>query len=51
MALRPAISKIAAHGTLTEPEAHQAMGHIMDGEATPAQIASFITALRSGAQP
>ena len=45
MALRPAISKIAAHGTLTEPEAHQAMGHIMDGEATPAQIASFITAL------
>jgi anthranilate phosphoribosyltransferase len=45
MALRPAISKVVAHHTLTEVEAHEAMGHIMDGEATPAQIASFITAL------
>src|SRR5207302_125476 len=31
--------------TLTEAEAHEAMGRIMDGEATAAQIASFITAL------
>jgi len=45
MPLRPAIAKVASHGHLTEAEAHQAMGVIMDGEATPAQIASFITAL------
>jgi anthranilate phosphoribosyltransferase len=45
MALRPAIAKVAAHHTLGEAEAHEAMGIIMDGEATPAQIASFITAL------
>ena len=45
MALRPAISKVAAHQTLTEAEAYEAMSRIMDGEATPAQIASFITAL------
>jgi len=45
MPLRPAIAKVASHGTLTGAEAHQAMGLIMDGEATPAQIASFITAL------
>jgi anthranilate phosphoribosyltransferase len=45
MALRPAIAKVAAHETLGEAEAHDAMGIIMDGEATPAQIASFITAL------
>jgi len=45
MALKPAISKVIGHHTLTEAEAYQAMGHIMDGEATAAQIASFITAL------
>jgi anthranilate phosphoribosyltransferase len=45
MALRPAIAKVAAHQNLSEAEAHQAMGRIMDGEATSAQIASFITAL------
>ena len=45
MPLRPAIGKVASHQTLSEAEAHGAMGHIMDGEATPAQIASFITAL------
>ncbi|HLW61199.1 MAG TPA: anthranilate phosphoribosyltransferase [bacterium] len=45
MPLKPAIAKVAAHHTLTETEAHAAMGIIMDGEATPAQIASFITAL------
>jgi anthranilate phosphoribosyltransferase len=45
MPLRPAIAKIAAHETLTEAEAHAAMSHIMDGEATPAQIAALITGL------
>ncbi len=45
MALKPAISKVVGRETLTEAEAHQAMGTIMDGEATAAQIASFITAL------
>ena len=45
MPLRAAIAKIVSHETLTETEAHQAMGLIMDGEATPAQIASFITGL------
>ncbi len=45
MPLRAAIAKIVSHEALTETEAHQGMGLIMDGEATPAQIASFITAL------
>ncbi len=45
MPLRAAIAKIVSHEALTETEAHQAMGLVMDGEATPAQIASFITAL------
>ena len=45
MALKPAIAQVVGHHTLTEAEAHGAMGIIMDGEATPAQIASFITAL------
>jgi len=45
MPLRPLIAKAASHQHLTEDEAHQAMGLIMDGEATPAQIAAFITAL------
>lgn len=45
MPLRPAIAKVAARQTLTEEEAHAAMGHIMDGETTPAQIAAFITAI------
>ena len=45
MPLRPAIAKVAARETLTEAEAHAAMSHIMDGEATPAQIAAFITGL------
>ncbi|HET7265307.1 MAG TPA: anthranilate phosphoribosyltransferase [bacterium] len=45
MPLRPAIAKIAAKETLTEAEAQAAMSTIMDGEATPAQIAAFITGL------
>ncbi len=45
MPLRGAIAKAVSRQPLTEAEAHAAMGLIMDGEATPAQIASFITAL------
>ncbi len=45
MPLRSAIAKAVAGQPLTEAEARGAMGTIMDGEATPAQIASFITAL------
>ncbi len=45
MPLRPAIAKVVARQHLSEAEAREAMGIIMDGEATPAQIASFITAL------
>ncbi len=45
MPLRSVIAKVVSHETLTEGEAREVMGLIMDGEATPAQIASFITAL------
>jgi len=45
MPLRHSIARVAAHERLTEVEAHDAMALIMDGEATPAQIAAFITAL------
>lgn len=44
--IRDAIRKIAEGGDLTEQEAIAAMTEVMDGEATPAQVASFITALR-----
>ncbi len=45
MPLKPAIAKVVARQTLTEEEAYAAMGLIMDGETTPAQVAAFITAL------
>ncbi|MHB8732489.1 MAG: anthranilate phosphoribosyltransferase [bacterium] len=45
MPLRPAIAKVAARESLTEQEARAAMSTIMDGEATPAQIAALITGL------
>ena len=41
-----AIGVAASGGSLTEEEASSVMGLVMDGEATPAQIASLITALR-----
>ncbi len=44
--IREAIVKLAAGGSLDQSEASAAMESIMDGEATPAQIAAFITALR-----
>jgi len=44
--LKKFIAKVVERQDLTEEEAHQAMGIIMDGEASPAQIASFVTGLR-----
>lgn len=44
--IRDAIRAAADRQTLSEQEAWAAMGEIMDGQATPAQIAAFITALR-----
>jgi len=44
--IRDAIRKIVERQNLTAEEAEMAMSEIMDGEATPAQVASFITALR-----
>ncbi|MBI3975000.1 MAG: anthranilate phosphoribosyltransferase [Armatimonadetes bacterium] len=46
MDLKDAIRKVVDGQDLTEADAHAALGVIMDGEATPAQIAAFITALR-----
>ena len=44
--IREAIRAVADRKTLSEQDAWAAMGEIMDGQATPAQIAAFITALR-----
>ncbi|MCE5314691.1 MAG: anthranilate phosphoribosyltransferase [Armatimonadota bacterium] len=44
--IRDAIKKIVEGDNLTLEEAMLAMTEIMDGEATPAQVASFITAMR-----
>lgn len=44
--LKPYISKVVEKKDLTENEAFEAMNIIMDGNATPAQIGGFITALR-----
>ena len=41
-----AIGKLVEQQNLTEEEAAQAMRQIMEGGATPAQIAAFLTALR-----
>lgn len=46
MELKDAIRRVVDRQDLSEAEAHAALGVIMDGEATPAQIAAFITALR-----
>lgn len=46
MELKDGIRKAVERADLTEAEAHGALGVIMDGQATPAQIAAFITALR-----
>ncbi len=44
--IREAIQKAVEGQHLTEAEARAAMGAIMDGEATPAQVAALLTALR-----
>ena len=44
--IREAIDAIVRGNDLSQEEAAQTMGEIMEGEATPAQIAAFITALR-----
>ena len=45
MDIRDAIRKVIDRQNLTEVEARGALGIIMDGQATPAQIAAFFTAL------
>ena len=44
--LRDAIDTLVGGGSLSMDEAGQAMNEIMEGEATPAQFGSFVTALR-----
>ncbi|OFX18307.1 MAG: anthranilate phosphoribosyltransferase, partial [Armatimonadetes bacterium RBG_16_58_9] len=44
--IREAIRKVVERDDLTRQEAVAAMTEIMNGEATPAQVASFITAMR-----
>ncbi|MGE4561185.1 MAG: anthranilate phosphoribosyltransferase, partial [Desulfobulbus sp.] len=44
--IKEAIAKVVALEHLTETEMIGVMQEIMSGEATPAQIGSFITALR-----
>lgn len=46
MNIKAAIAKIVTSQNLTEPEMVAVMNDIMDGNATDAQIGSFITALR-----
>lgn len=46
MDIRRAISLVIEGGSLTEDQMFKVMDQVMSGEATPAQIASFITALR-----
>lgn len=44
--IRDAIAAIVAGRTLNEVDASHVMGEIMEGEATPAQVAAFITGLK-----
>jgi anthranilate phosphoribosyltransferase len=44
--IREAIAKLMEGTNLTQSEAEVVMNEIMDGEATPAQMAAFLTALR-----
>lgn len=46
MTIQEAISKIIANEHLAEDEMYLVMNQIMSGDTTPAQIGSFITALR-----
>jgi len=44
--IKTAIGKVMAHKHLTEAEAEAVMAQIMAGQATPAQIGAYLTALR-----
>ncbi|HEY8817454.1 MAG TPA: anthranilate phosphoribosyltransferase [Candidatus Limnocylindrales bacterium] len=44
--MRAAIATIVDGGTLSVDDAHGAMGAVMDGEATPAQLAALLMGLR-----
>ncbi len=44
--IKEAIARVVEHQDLSEAEMIEVMGEIMGGEATPAQVAAFITALR-----
>jgi anthranilate phosphoribosyltransferase len=46
MDIKEAIAKVVDRIDLTEPEMISVMNQIMTGEATPLQVASFLTALR-----
>jgi anthranilate synthase/phosphoribosyltransferase len=46
MSIKEAIAKVMERQDLTEVEAEAAMAQIMEGQATPAQIGAFLTALR-----
>lgn len=46
MPLRPYIHAALAGENLSSSQAHQAMWHVMRGEATPAQIAAWLVVLR-----
>ena len=43
--IREMIAKASAGESLTQEEARQVMEEIMTGEATPAQVAAYLTAL------
>src|SRR3954466_15556529 len=46
MAIKEAIARLVIREDLSEQEAAAAMQDVVDGEATPAQIGAFVTALR-----
>jgi anthranilate phosphoribosyltransferase len=46
MSLKPILARLALGETLSEAEAEHAFGIIMEGEATPAQIAGLLMAMR-----
>jgi anthranilate phosphoribosyltransferase len=44
--VRVALRSVTTGGSLSRPEAEAAMGEVMDGQATPAQLAGLLLALR-----
>ena len=44
--IKESVAKVVAQEDLTQSEMEETMNEIMSGEATPAQIGAFITALR-----